>query len=113
MILGGMDTKSRSSMNMGQQMSAQGAMPKDARSEIAREQQSLADAVEALGKVVMEMHERLRPVVRQQPPTEGLGGIQTQEQTCYSSVGVGINSATCLIRSDVDRLYQLMQSLAV
>ena len=80
--------------------------------EIAREHQMLRESVEALGGVVSALHERLRPVVLQRPQVVA-GGTGVKEQDCYSDLGQGINAATAGIRSNAERLHELLHSLAV
>lgn len=80
--------------------------------EIAREHQMLRESVEALGGVVSALHEKLRPVVLQRPQEAGTGA-GTKELDCYSELGQGINAATAGVRSHVERLTDLLHSLAV
>jgi len=92
---------------LGDAMAAPVPMP-----EIAREHQRLRESVEALGGVVSALHEKLRPVVLQQPTAVGNGAC-AKEQDCYSEVGQGINAATAGIRAHAERLHELLHSLAV
>lgn len=81
-------------------------------SEIAREHQLLLESIEVLGRVVGSLHDKLQPVVLRRPQAVA-SDAKNKEPNCYSDIGKIINSATAGVIENIERLHELLNSLAV
>jgi hypothetical protein len=79
--------------------------------EVAREHSDLMNETERLAGTVKELLDRLRPVIRAVPSPEC--GVGPKREDCYSELGNGIRAASDRLRSEISRLRDVVETLAV